>query len=84
MNLKNIIKAFCICSLLSAGCSEKTASNNSMPLTVWKPSGSYQRTVTEYSAHQPVSRTVYDESGALIARGYYTDGCGWLMMYTGN
>ena len=26
MNLKNIIKAFCICSLLSAGCSEKTAS----------------------------------------------------------
>ena len=63
---------------------ETVIRNNSMPLTVWKPSVLYQRTVTEYSAHQPVSRTVYDESGALIARGYYTDGCGWLMMYTGN
>jgi len=63
---------------------ETTVKNSGMPMTLWKPYGSYSKTVTEYSAHQPVSRTVYNEAGQVTARGYYVDGCGWLMMYTGE
>ena len=63
---------------------EVTVKNSGMPMSLWKPYGSYSRTVTEYSAHQPVSRTVYNEAGNVIARGCYVDGCGWLMMYTGS
>lgn len=63
---------------------ETTVRNNGMPLSMWRPGGSYRRTVTEYSAHQPVTRTVYRENGKVMARGYYVDGCGWLMMYTGD
>jgi hypothetical protein len=63
---------------------ETTVKNSGMPMTLRKPYGSYCKTVTEYSAHQPVSRTVYNEAGQVTARGYYVDGCGWLMMYTGE
>lgn len=63
--------------------SETVIRNSGMPLTIWKPYGAYSRTVTQYSAQQPISRTVYSENGKLIARGYYVEGSGWLMMYTG-
>ena len=52
-----------------------------MPLVPWMPHLNYRRTITSYSAHRPVTRTVLDENGKLIARGYYISGCGWLMMY---
>ena len=63
---------------------ETVEKNNGMPLSRWEPGRSYRRTITQYSAHQPVSREVYQENGKLLARGYYVDGCGWLMMYTSD
>lgn len=63
---------------------ETTVRNSGMPMTSWKPDRKYSRTVTEYSASVPSVRTVYNESGRMIARGYYVEGCGWLMMYTGE
>lgn len=63
---------------------ETTIRNSGMPMTPWRPDKNYSRTVTEYSAGVPSVRTVYNESGRLTARGYYVEGCGWLMMYTGE
>ncbi len=55
-----------------------------MPMSAWKPARNYSKTVTEYSGKHPMTRSVFNENGKLIARGYYISGswgsC-WLMMY---
>ena len=61
--------------------SEVMVRDAGMPLTAWKPGKKYSRKLIRYSGGVPVSAEVYNEAGALSARAYYVENCGWLVMH---